>query len=86
MAIAVLLLFLLLTLLALASVTLATPVLAVFTNFLLCASILVAMLARIQVCSCVIPWLDYSVQFLTNLQVPEQLWLILVLKFMIVLN
>jgi hypothetical protein len=48
MAIAVLLL-LLLALLALASVTLATPVLAIFTNFLLSASILVAMLARVQV-------------------------------------
>jgi hypothetical protein len=59
-----LLLFLLLALLALAIVTLAMPVLAIFTKFLLCASILVAMLARIQVYSCKIPWLGYSVQFL----------------------
>jgi hypothetical protein len=49
MVITVLLLFLLLALLALASVTLATPVLAIFTHFLICASTLVAMLARIQV-------------------------------------
>jgi hypothetical protein len=61
-------------------------VLAVFTHFLICASTLVAMLARIQVWSCVIPWLDYCVQFLVSLQVPELLWLILVLRFMTMLN
>jgi hypothetical protein len=38
--------------------------LVILAEFLFCASVLVAILARVQVCSCMILWLNCSVQFL----------------------
>jgi hypothetical protein len=38
--------------------------LVILAEFLFCASVLVAILSRVQVCSCMILWLNCSVQFL----------------------